>query len=173
MKRTHNPPTRRWSLVGAAIALIIAVAAPAVAAANDGRHDADTDISRGTFQTLPGGDDLGFTVEGRAMMVRLAHHTLVHVRVRGLDAKTTYPAHVHDAPCSADPPGGSHYQHRAGEGPRFVNAVNEIWPEVRTNGRGRAHGHATHGHRARAEAMSIVIHYPADTSVRLACADLS
>jgi hypothetical protein len=90
--------------------------------------------------------------------------------VRGLEANTTYPAHVHNAPCSATPPGGSHYQHQVG-GP--VDAVNEIWPIVTTGSAGRGFGSAWHTHRARPDAMSIVIHYPPDTSIRLACADLS
>ncbi len=168
----HTSRMRRWPLLWAAVALIVAFSAGPVTASGRS-HDRGVETTRGTFVTLPGGTDLDFVIEGRAMMTRLPHHTLVHVRVRGLDPKTTYPAHVHNAPCSADPPGGSHYQHKAGEGPRFVNAVNEIWPELTTNGAGRSHGHAAHGYRARPDAMSVVIHYPPDTSIRLACADLT
>jgi len=169
---TDNRRIRRWTLLWAAVALIVAFNAPSPVTAHGGQ-DHRVETTRGAFVTLPGGADLDFIIEGRASMVRLPHHTLVHVRVRGLDPKTTYPAHVHNAPCSATPSGGSHYQHKVGEGPRFVNAVNEIWPEVTTNGAGRSHGHAAHGYRARPDAMSVVIHYPPDTSIRLACADLT
>ena len=177
MKRTQpdrpHRDRRPWLLLLAFAILIVAFNAPSPVTAHGGGADHDIEKTRGNFVTLPGGEDLGFEIEGRALMLRLPHHTLVHLRVRGLDAKTTYPAHVHNARCSEDPAGGSHYQHQAGDGPRFVNAVNEMWPEVRTNGNGSAHSHAAHGHRARPDAMSVVIHYPADTSIRLACADLT
>lgn len=175
MSRTleNSPPNRRWPLLWVAVVLIVAFNSPSPVTAHGGSHDPSVETTRGTFITLPGGEDLDFAIEGRVMMARLPHHTLVHVRVRGLDPKTTYPAHVHDAPCSDTPAGGSHYQHRAGEGPRFVNPVNEMWPEVTTNGSGRGHAHAAHGYRARPDAMSVVIHYPLDTSIRLACADLN
>jgi len=102
-------------------------------------------------------------------MVRFAESTFVAVRVRGLDPATSYPTHVHNAPCSTIPPGGSHYQHIAGGA---VDGVNEIWPVVTTNERGAGWGTAWHDHRARPDAMAIVIHYPADTSIRLVCIDL-
>jgi Cu-Zn family superoxide dismutase len=95
--------------------------------------------------------------------------TLVTLRVRGLVPNTTYPTHVHNQPCSATPPGGSHYQHTLG-GP--VDAVNEIWPTIETNRRGAGAAFVVHGERARGDAQSIVIHYPPDTSIRLACVDL-
>ena len=50
--------------------------------------------------------------------------------------------------------------------------MNEIWPVVTTNDSGRGWGSAVHRHRARPDAMAIVIHYPPDTSIRLACLDL-
>lgn len=146
---------------------IMLTAAPATVSAD---HAHPVEISTGEFETLPGGIEKGYDIEGRAVMVRLPQRTLVAVLVHGLDADTTYPAHVHNAPCSSTPPGGGHYQHQIG-GP--VDAVNEIWPIVTTNRRGWGLGHATHAHRARADAQSIVIHYPPDTSVRLACVDLT
>ncbi|MDH3707906.1 MAG: hypothetical protein OES57_17710 [Acidimicrobiia bacterium] len=173
MNQHSAMPLRRRAVVPLMVAAVAVVAllAPLPVTAHDG-SSGDVEIARGVFSTLEGGEQLGFDIDGRAMMVRLPHHTLVHVRVNGLAAKTTYPAHVHDGPCSADPPGGVHYQHKPGDGPRFVNDVNEIWPEITTNGRGGAHAHAAHGHRARPDARSVVIHYPEDTSIRLACADL-
>lgn len=126
-------------------------------------------VTSGTFQTLPGGADMGYNIVGRAVMVRTPDWTSVAVTVRGLDANTVYPAHVHNAPCSNIPAGGSHYQNEIG-GP--VDAVNEIWPIVTTDGFGRGHGQAWHGFGVRRDAMSIVIHYPPNTSIRLACVDL-
>ena len=134
--------------------------------------NARRDITHGHVETLPGGAELGYQIRGRAKMVR-SHvdvgTTTVVIRVRGLEANTSYPAHVHNQPCSATPPGGSHYQHVVG-GP--VDAVNEIWPTVVTDDRGHGLGVALHGERARADARSIVIHYPPNTSIRLACVDL-
>ena len=147
----------------AAVALVLVV--PATASAG-----IQSEIDRGQFVTLPGGEALGYSITGQAVMVRLANETFVLALVRGLDANQTYPTHVHNAPCSETPPGGSHYQNEVG-GP--VDNVNEIWPTVSTNRRGNGVGMAWHGDRARPDAMSIVVHYPADTSIRLACVDLS
>lgn len=161
---------RRRTVLGAlvAIGLVLAMTSPAVATGSRGH--ARVEVTRGSFVTLAGGTDLGYSIRGGAVMVRGRGWTAVHVHARGLDAGTTYPAHVHNAPCSATPPGGSHYQDVVG-GP--VDAVNEIWPAITTNRSGRGHGFATHAHRARADAMSVVIHYPLNTSIRLACVDLT
>ncbi len=146
-----------------ALSLLVVLAAPAAAHPKDG-----STITRGVFQTLPGGADLGYDIVGAAVMIRSDDQTVVKVRVRGLDANTTYPAHVHNASCSSTPPGGGHYQHLVGGA---VDAVNEIWPVVTTDDLGRGRGYAVHDHRARPDAMAIVIHYPPDTSIRLACLD--
>lgn len=150
-----------------ALGLTITASSPALAHSGTSRR---TEVTRGSFVTLPGGTAKGYTVRGHAVMLRIGDRTAVVVHVRGLDPRTTYPAHVHNAPCSDPTPGGSHYQHVVG-GP--VDAVNEIWPTVTTGPSGVGLGFATHANRARAEAMSIVIHYPPDTSVRLACMDLT
>ncbi|NNC79424.1 MAG: hypothetical protein HKN94_04645 [Acidimicrobiales bacterium] len=130
-------------------------------------------VTQGSFETLPGGEELGYDVQGRAKMVRTGHGdagaTLVVVRVRGLDPRTTYPTHVHNKPCSATPPGGGHYQNVIG-GP--VDDVNEMWPAITTNKRGKGTSFAMHDAQARLDAQSIVVHYPLDTSIRLACLDL-
>ena len=161
--------------VGMALAaiLMLGLLAPSVASAHGDRHRPTIEITSGDFVTLPDGAARGYTIEGHAVMVRLPHRTLVAVHVRGLDASTTYPAHVHNAPCSAMPAGGGHYQQEPGVGPDFANDTNEIWPTVNTNRRGRGHGHAVHADRAREEAQSIVIHHPNPTSIRLACVDLT
>jgi Cu-Zn family superoxide dismutase len=152
-----------------AAAGITATASPVEAGGHSHRS---VQITTGHFQTLPGGDDLGYDVRGGAIMIRTDRNggrTSVFVGARGLDPNTVYPVHVHNQPCSATPAGGGHYQHVIG-GP--VDAVNEIWPKITTDKHGRGTGFATHGARARSDAMSIVIHNPADTSIRLACADL-
>lgn len=156
---------RKLRLLALVAALAMALAVPATANASH-----NIDIDKGRFVTLPGGEALDYSISGHATMVRFGDSTLVFAAVRGLDANQTYPTHVHNAPCSATPPGGSHYQDVVG-GP--VDNVNEIWPTVTTNRRGQGFGFAWHGERARADAMSVVIHYPADTSIRLACVDLS
>lgn len=152
-----------------ATAGLTAIATPADA--NGRRH---REVTHGHFETLPGGADLDYHIHGRARMVRTDRDggtTKVVVRVRGLDANTTYPTHVHNQPCSADPAGGSHYQNMIG-GP--VDAINEIWPTISTDDRGRGDGFAVHDAWARDDAMSIVIHRPApNTSTRLACVDLT
>ncbi len=135
-----------------------------------GRHHR-VEITSGHFQTLPGGD--AYDIRGGAVMFRSDRHggfTTVIVHIRGLEPNLSYPTHVHNQPCSFDPPGGSHYQNVIG-GP--ADAVNEIWPTISTGQRGGGFGFATHADRARNDAMSIVVHNPADTKIRLACLDLT
>jgi len=158
MKRNRRP----LAILAAAL-LLLTVAGPATAGDS-------VEVTKGKVQTLQAATDLGYTLAGGAVIVRFGEATFVAIRVRGLDPATTYPTHVHNAPCSSTPQGGSHYQHIEG-GP--VDDANEIWPAVTTNERGNGWGTAWHGHRARPDAMAIVIHYPADTSIRLACIDLN
>ncbi len=129
------------------------------------------EVTTGRFGTTAAGTQAGYDIEGVAVMVRLPvgddGRTIVRVMVRGLDPTTAYGTHVHNAPCATG--GGGHYQHVVG-GP--VDAVNEIWPLIDTNRRGNGVGAASHGHWARPEAQSIVIHQPG-TGIRIACADLN
>ncbi len=127
-------------------------------------------VTRGSFVTLPGGTGLGYEVTGHAVMIRTANdRTIVVVTAAGLDPRTTYPVHVHNAPCDAPNPGGGHYQDVVG-GP--VDDVNEMWPAITTNRGGRGLGVAFHGARARPEAQAIVVHHHDTPSIRLACLDL-
>lgn len=158
---------RLWAVL-AAVATMFAVFAFATRAEARG-----AEVTTGRFDTMPAGTDLGYDIGGAAVMLRVAGgddgFTAVWVRVRGLDADETYPAHVHIGAC-ADLLG--HYQHDP-TGP--VDAVNEIWPTVSTNRRGIGRGIATHAHWARDEARSIVVHAPASSptpGARIACADL-
>lgn len=159
----------------ALIPMILATAGLAASAAPVEAHGSHrrVEVTTGRFQTLPGGEALGYHVRGGAIMFRTDRHggtTAVVVRITGLEPDTTYKAHVHDLACSATPAGGGHYQHVIG-GP--ADAVNEIWPGFTTDGRGRGLGFATHGARARDDARSIVVHKPEDSSIRLACVDLT
>jgi hypothetical protein len=133
-------------------------------------HAQGASWTSGSFTTTAVGTDRGYDIEGRASMLRVSIGgdglTIVSVRVTGLDPATTFAAHVHNGTCASG--GGSHYQHVVGGA---VDAVNEIWPTITTNPQGRGHGFATHGHLARPDARSVVIH--ASDGARLACADLS
>ena len=130
------------------------------------------EVTSGTIEALPGAATVGLEPAGHVHMVRLPAQegrTLVVVHVTGLAPDTTYPVHVHNGPCSGTPAGGGHYQHTVGGA---VDAVNEIWPVVGTNAEGVGLGIATHDHFARGDARSLIIHYPQNTSIRVACADL-
>ncbi len=136
-------------------------------------HHGPVEVTTGRFETLPGGIAHGFDISGGAIMFRSdtdGGTTTVTVRVRGLAPNTVYKTHVHNAPCSATPAGGGHYQHAVGGA---VDAVNEIWPTITTDDSGRAVAHAEHAARARGDAQSIVIHWSEDTAIRLACVDLT
>lgn len=156
---------RRWMPAGLLLGLLMTSAA----AADPG--DAAT-TTRGEFVTLPAGVELGYQVTGHAVMVRIpgSDTTRVTVHARGLDADQVYGVHVHNAPCDATPPGGGHYQHEVGGA---VDAVNELWPVITTNAAGVGHGSAVHDHVARPDAQAIVIHWPQNAAVRLACLDLA
>jgi len=133
---------------------------------------AGAEVTSGSIEPLPGAATVGLEPAGHVHMVRLpadGGRTRVVVHVTGLTPGVTYPVHVHNAPCSGTPAGGGHYQHTVG-GP--VNAVNEIWPTVTVNDDGVGFGIATHEEFARDDAQSLIIHYPPNTAIRLACADL-
>ena len=156
---------QRWMLTGLLLGLLTAPAAVA-----DPGTAATT--TSGEFTTLPGGVERGYDITGHAVMVRTpgSGTTRVTVHARGLDADQVYGVHVHNASCDATPPGGGHYQHEVGGA---VDAVNELWPVITTNAAGVGHGSAVHGHVARPDARAIVIHWPQDPAVRLACLDLA
>jgi hypothetical protein len=152
--------------------LIPALAATVVlsltATANPVGAGSAAEVTHGRFQTTSIGVEKGFNITGRAVMVRSdtgGGRTIVVSVASGLVPGTTYGSHVHNAPCSTG--GGGHYQHVVGP---VVDDVNEIWPVLHAQPSGVAHGMAVHGHRARPEAQSIVIH--ASDGARIACLDL-
>lgn len=156
----------------ALVPIILAISGLAASAAPvDAHSNRSVTVTNGRFETLPHvADGVHYEVKGGAIMVRVAHATAVFVKVKGLAANTTYPTHVHNQPCSWSPAGGGHYQQAVGG---LIDDMNEMWPAITTDDSGRGTGFAVHGFRARPEAQSVVIHYPADTSIRLACVDLS
>ena len=130
------------------------------------------EVASGTIVALPGAATVGLEPAGHVHMIRLpadGGRTRVVVHVTGLAPDASYPVHVHNGPCSGTPAGGGHYQHMVGGA---VDAVNEIWPVVHTNAEGVGLGIATHDHFARGDARSLIIHYPQNTAIRVACADL-
>jgi hypothetical protein len=128
------------------------------------------EVTTGRFHSTMLGADRGYDIRGGATMIRSDHaggHTVVFSFASGLAPNTEYTSHVHNAACSTG--GGGHYQHEVGGA---VDGSNEIWPTLTTSRWGVAFGSATHAHRARQEAQSIVIHDPTDGG-RIACLDLA
>jgi Cu-Zn family superoxide dismutase len=63
--------------------------------------------------------------------------TRVRLMVRGLPAERTFGAHVHTAPCGADPlASGGHYQHS--QDASVPLADREVWLDVTTDAQGNA-----------------------------------
>ena len=155
---------RLWMALVAVVAMITVLMVATQADATGAQ------LTTGRFDTTQAGMDAGYDISGVAVMVRRPvgtdGKTSVRVFVRGLEPNTTYSTHVHNGTCASG--GGSHYQEEVSGS---VDAVNEIWPTIYTNRRGNGRGAASHGHWAREEAQSIVIHAPG-TGVRLACAQL-
>jgi Cu/Zn superoxide dismutase len=137
---------------------------------------------RGAFTTLPEGTAMGLSVEGFAQITRTESGTTVKVHVRGLEAGTTYAAHLHNAPCAEPDLGGGHYQDDP-EGP--AAPPNELWLSstadpmagITANAAGVAHGRGSADWVARPEAQAVVVHAipPGGTPAggpKIACADL-
>jgi len=123
-------------------------------------------IDTGAFGPLEGYAD----ITGRAQLVRTTEGTtLIQVHVEGLAADAEYPAHVHSQPCAYGK-GGPHYK----IDPTVDGVVmdNELWPRVTTNGDGIGRAAIESPHRARGDALSIVVHDPNNGNAKMACADL-
>ena len=157
-----------------------ALALPAAATADD---DGRSMKQRGEFTTLPAGAAMGLEIDGVATIKRTQNGTVVKVRVRGLQPRTTYGAHLHNAPCSNPDLGGGHYKHDPA-GPSVP--PNELWLSstrdpmagITANSRGVARGRGEADWVARPEAQSVVIHSipPGGTTAggpKIACAELS
>jgi len=163
---------RSLTFVAVAVAITFALA-PAAAGATK---------TRGTFQTLAAGAELGLQIEGIAQLTRSDDATTAKVVVRGLEPGATYAAHLHNAPCSGDNPGGGHYKDDPA-GPSvppnelWLSSTDDPFAGITANEDGVAHGRGSADWVARPEAQSIVIHYiaPGGTTAggeKIACADL-
>ena len=123
-------------------------------------------ITRGEFSAFAAG--AGLPITGRAQMVRTADEkTIVTVHLEGLDANTTYAAHVHAAACAVGDANGHYKFNPAGD----PTPPNEIWPGFTTNWAGVGNGNATAYERAGETAVSVVVHGAGNA--KIACADLS
>jgi hypothetical protein len=164
----------RLLLLLAVGALALLVAAPVGATAD---RDDRSSKEWGVFRTLPAGTEMGLRIKGFAVITRSSQGTNVYALAWGLDPRTTYPAHLHNAPCSASPPGGGHYMNVPGA---LAEPPNELWlsstadPKagMTTNALGIAFGRGSADWVARPEAQAVVIHAPTEGAPRLACADM-
>jgi Cu-Zn family superoxide dismutase len=125
---------------------------------------------------------MGLEIDGVATSKRTKNGTVVKARVRGLKPRTTYGAHLHNAPCSDPNPGGGHYKHDPA-GPSvppnelWLSSTDEPMAGITVNSRGVANGRGSADWVARPEAQSVVIHSipPGGTPAggpKIACADL-
>jgi Cu-Zn family superoxide dismutase len=121
----------------------------------------------------------------RLMSVSARHRTYTLVALRGLRPDHTYGTHLHANACAADPDAaGPHFQKRRGEAtdPRYANARNEVWLDVRTDASGGGATWATNPWRYGARVpRSVVVHAektstdpatPGVAGARVACVTL-
>ncbi|MEU2264315.1 superoxide dismutase family protein [Streptomyces sp. NPDC019645] len=95
--------------------------------------------------------------------------TVVRARVGGVKAGYAFGAHVHTAPCDADPAGaGPHYQHRPAPG---AEPANELWLDFTTDAAGEGNAETRHDWRLRrGGAQSVVLHAEqGGAGTRVAC----
>jgi hypothetical protein len=172
----------RLLLLLPAVAAAVLLISPAGAAA--GTDDRPVSKQWGEFQTLPDGTAMGLEIRGFAVITRSSRGTNVWAAAWGLGPRTTYGAHLHNAPCSLPGnPGGAHYKDDPA-GPSVP--PNELWLSstrdplagMTSNRAGVALGRGSADWVARPEAQSVVIHAipPGGTTAggpKIACADLS
>jgi len=153
---------RRNKLVALVTMAVLVLAAPAAAT--------NAQVTRGQIVTFADGATLGYSVAGRAVMVRTPHSTKVSLTLLGLQPGATYGSHVHNQSCS-DGNAGGHYSFGFPV-PGGALDGSEIWPGPFTaNSSGNAVGWVMVGEVAGPEAVSVVIHAPG--GAKIACADLS
>ncbi len=134
-----------------------------------------TNSLRGVFGVTSAGAELGYDINGSAVMVINSEGTNVRVAFAGLDAAKVYGSHLHNGACAGG--GGGHYQDvEGGE----TTPPNELWVvtsgtvvEPKSNGFVEAAGSATWQARisgTQTLGRSVVLHEPG--GARIACADL-
>lgn len=160
MRQSSRSITRRARLgtAIASLALFASFAPSALGAAV---------VTRGDFSAFNGGDP---GISGRAQMVRTADgRTIVSIHVEGLVAGSTYGSHVHAQACEIGNAGGHYKFDPAGAG----TPPNEIWPGPFTaNEAGVGNADTIAEGTAGAAAVSVVIHAPAPSNAKIACANL-
>jgi hypothetical protein len=125
-----------------------------------------TSIAGGRLTAFPGYQNIA----GGATLVRMLDGLRAELSVEGLTPSTEYLAHVHRLPCAVTQAGG-HYKHDPSIAEELES--NEIWLHFATDAAGK--GVATTeqiGKLARMDAQAIVIHDPAASGAKMACADL-
>lgn len=134
-------------------------------------REAPQEFAAGEVTTTAAGVNLGYSLEGSAFLIRdpVLGETNVGLFVLGLNASSTYMAHVHEQSCLTG--GGAHY--RIDPAVQGVRADNEIWPTVTTAADGKGWGTVRVPHVARSDARSIVIHENDPNGTRIACVDLT
>ena len=160
------------SRIGWGAAAVALTALPIVLLQPSPAGSSGSQVTRGQFRVFAAGvgdarfDDL----RGHAQMIRTANgQTIVKVEVTGLVPGTSYPVHVHAAPCGEGAADG-HFQFQPG-GP--VDDHNELWPGFTTNAAGAGAGMAVADRTAGERAVSMVIHSPDRAPApKVACADL-
>jgi len=121
-------------------------------------------VSGGSFHPVAPYNNLA----GRALMVRkLDGATTFSIAITGVPPTVEHTAHVHVAPCASQ--GGGHYKLDPTQ--TTPSETNELWLRGTSNANGALIAEATFTHRARGEALSIVVHDPS-TGSKMACADL-
>lgn len=125
-----------------------------------------TDVVKGKLSALAAGVDRGYEISGPVRLQRRADSTTVRLNVRGLQGRTTYMAHLHEAPCEQS--GGGHYQDDPEGG---TTPPNELWLTIETNPSGNGHAGSTEHWAVRDGDRSVVIH-DAEDGAKIACADL-
>jgi superoxide dismutase, Cu-Zn family len=117
--------TMRTSLLGALAATAVLVAVPTIAVADR----VLTDHGRGPTVV----HDAAYAgLRTQVHSWAAGGQTEMRLMVRGLPPHRTFGAHVHVAPCGADPmASGGHYQHAADPG--LPLASREIWLDVTTD----------------------------------------
>ena len=167
MKLTVN---RSGLALGAAA--IVTIALPVVLLQPSPAASSGSEVTRGQFVVFAAGvgDPRFDALSGHARMIRTADgKTIVKVEVNGLVPDTTYPVHVHAAPCGVGAADG-HFQFQPGGA---VDNHNELWPAFTTNAAGAGNGMAVADRTAGETAVSVVIHSPDRTPApKVACADL-
>lgn len=160
------------SRLGLGAATIVMTALPIVLLQTSPAASSGSEVTRGKFAVFASGvgDPRFDALSGHAQMIRTADgKTIVKVEATGLVPGTTYPVHVHAAPCGVGAADG-HFQFEPGGA---VDNHNELWPAVTTNAAGAGNGMAVADRTAGEQAVSVVIHSPDGTPApKVACADL-